>query len=104
MDSPPTPAPLTLHLYCRIDVLVADPRALVDRAVAELRQASVDWSEEDDDLESASAELRGDVALSLGAVADISRVIEGVPGVEFRGGWCGAEPGPPRETFAPGGR
>ncbi|TDC79253.1 hypothetical protein E1193_19300 [Micromonospora sp. KC606] len=98
----PTSAPFALHLYCRVDVLVVAPEALTDRAVAELRAADIDWSAEDDDLESASAELRGDVAVSLGAVADISRVPEGVPGAEFRGGLCWAEPGPPRETLTPG--
>ncbi|MDX5460174.1 MULTISPECIES: hypothetical protein [Micromonospora] len=94
-------APLALHLYCRVDVLVTNAEALTDRAVAELRDADVDWSTEDDDLESAVGELRGSVADSLGAMVDISRLIEGVPGVEFRGGWCRAEPGPPREIPAP---
>ncbi|MEV6811531.1 hypothetical protein [Micromonospora sp. NPDC051296] len=103
MDHPPPPAPLTLHLYCRVDVVVTDPQALVDRAVAELRDADLDWSEEDDDLDSATAELRGSIAASLGAVADISRVAEGVPGVEFRGGRSWVEPGPPREITPPVG-
>ncbi|MEU5786136.1 hypothetical protein ABZ754_00215 [Micromonospora purpureochromogenes] len=101
MENPPVSAPLTLHLYCRVDVLITDTQALTDRAVAELRDADIDWSKEDDDLESATAELRGSVAVSLGAVADISRMIEGAPGVEFRGGLCWAEPGPPREMFTP---
>ncbi len=91
MDSSPTPEPLTVHLYCRIDVVVTDPQALTDRAVAELRAADIDWSTEEDDLESAAAELAGSVPLSLSAVADISRVIEAVPGVEFRGGACRPE-------------
>ena len=104
MENPHTSAPLTLHLYCRVDVLVTDAEALADRAVAQLRDADVDWSTEDDDLESAAGELRGSITESLGAVADISRLIAGVPGVEFRGGWCQAEPGPPREIPAPGTR
>ncbi|MFF0656591.1 hypothetical protein [Micromonospora tulbaghiae] len=105
MENVHASAPLALHLYCRVDVLVTDAGALTDHAVAELRDADVDWSAEDDDLESAAGELRGSIADSLGAVADISRLIEGVPGVEFRGGWCRAEPGPPpREIPAPGSR
>lgn len=101
MENPPASAPFTLHLYCRVDVLVTDTETLTNRAVAEMRDAEIDWSKEDDDLESATAELRRDVALSLGAVTDISRMIEDVPGVEFRGGLCWAEPGPPREMFSP---
>lgn len=93
--------PLTLHVYCRIDVVVTDPQALIERAVAELRAADIDWSTEEDDLESASAELRADLPLSLAAVADISRVVDGVPGMAFRGGRCWAEAGPPREPFHP---
>ena len=54
MENPHTSAPLTLHLYCRVDVLVTDAEALADRAVAQLRDADVDWSTEDDDLESAA--------------------------------------------------
>ncbi|MET9299459.1 hypothetical protein ABZX66_09055 [Micromonospora aurantiaca] len=104
MENPHASVPLALHLYCRVDVLVTDAEALADHAVAELREAEIDWSAEDDDLESAVGELRGSIADSLGAVADISRLIEGVPGVEFRGGWCRAEPGPPREIPVPGSR
>ncbi|WP_036346144.1 hypothetical protein [Micromonospora sp. CNB394] len=104
MENAHVAAPLALHLYCRVDVLVTDAEALADHAVDELRDADVDWSAEDDDFESAAGELRGSIADSLGAVADISRLIENVPGVEFRGGWCRAEPGPPREIPAPGGR
>ncbi|MGK5440522.1 hypothetical protein ACSNN7_01640 [Micromonospora sp. URMC 105] len=104
MENPPVSAPLTLHLYCRIDVVITDAHALTDGAVAELHAADVDWSKEDDDLQAATAELRGSVAFSLGAVADVGRLVDGVPGVEFRGGVCWAEPGPPRETFAPAGQ
>ncbi|MCO1596365.1 hypothetical protein M8C17_14485 [Micromonospora sp. RHAY321] len=91
--------PVTLHLYCRVDVVVTDPAAVADFAVAELRAADIDWSEEDDDLDSAAAELRGELTTSLASVVDISRVVEGVPGVEFRGGRCWAEPGPRRDVF-----
>ncbi|WP_176921730.1 hypothetical protein [Micromonospora sp. WMMB235] len=104
MENPHASTPFALHLYCRVDVLVTDAEALTDRAVAQLRDADVEWRTEDDDLESAVGELRGSVADSLGAVVDIGRLIEGIPGVEFRGGWCRAEPGPPREMPAPGSR
>ena len=101
VENPHASTPLPLHLYCRLDVLVTDLEALTDRAVAELRDADVDWLTEDDDLDSAVAELHGSITASLGAVVDISRLIDGVPGVEFRGGWCRAEPGSPRDIAAP---
>ncbi|MFC4019591.1 hypothetical protein ACFOW4_16835 [Micromonospora sp. GCM10011542] len=91
--------PVTLQVYCRVEVLVTDPRAVTERAVAELRAADVDWSTEEDDLDTASAELRADLATSLAGVVDISRLVEGVSGVEFRGGHCWTEPGAPRDGF-----
>ncbi|MEU5938963.1 hypothetical protein ABZ807_07190 [Micromonospora sp. NPDC047548] len=79
-------APRALQLYCRVEVAVTDPAALTAHAVAQLRAADIDWSREEDDLDSAAAELRADLTGALGSVADISRIIDGVPGVEFRGG------------------
>ncbi|GAB3157441.1 hypothetical protein GCM10027290_58370 [Micromonospora sonneratiae] len=95
-----------MHLYCRVDVMITDAGAVADHAIAELREADIDWATEEDDLESAIVELREDGAAALAAVADISRILEGVPGVEFRGGRCWAETRPPAEGTGPdqGGR
>ncbi|MEV5447784.1 hypothetical protein AB0N23_35520, partial [Streptomyces sp. NPDC052644] len=59
------PGSRRLQLYCRIDVTVTDPAALTDHAVAELHAADIDWAQEEDDLVSASAELRGDLTRAL---------------------------------------
>ncbi|PWR09544.1 hypothetical protein DKT68_12150 [Micromonospora acroterricola] len=88
-----------MHVYCRVDLVVTDPAAVTAHALAELRSANIDWSTEEDDVDTAAAELRGDLARSLASVVDIRRVGDGVPGVEFRGGLCWAEPGPPRDGF-----
>ncbi|MEU7935454.1 hypothetical protein [Micromonospora echinofusca] len=93
-----TPEPLTLNVYCRLTVAVTDPQALTDYAVADLRAADIDWPAEEDDLEAAAADLRNDIVVSLASVVDISRMVEGLPGVAARGGLCWAEPGPPREA------
>ncbi|MFI9640348.1 hypothetical protein ACIG87_09790 [Micromonospora sp. NPDC051925] len=90
-----------LQLYCRVEIAVTDPAALTDHAVAELRAADIDWAQEQDDLPSAIAELRSDLADALGSVVDLGRVVDGLPGVEFRGGLCWAETGPRREPFGP---
>ncbi|WP_328651621.1 hypothetical protein OG598_27010 [Micromonospora sp. NBC_00330] len=93
------PEPVILHLYCRVDVLVTDPAAVTGHAVADLRSAGIDWSTEEDDLDTAAEELRGEVTASLASLADISRLVDDIPGVEFRGGRCWAESGPVREAF-----
>lgn len=94
MDEPP--APVVLHLYCRVTVAVADPAAVIGRAVSDLRTAQIDWSTEEDDLDTAVEELGADLTASLASVADISRIVDDIPGVEFRGGHCWAESGPAR--------
>ncbi|WP_435206160.1 hypothetical protein [Micromonospora sp. bgisy143] len=94
-------APVTVQLYCRVEVVVTDPAAVTGRAIADLRAADIDWSAEDDDLETAVEDLRSDLVTSLAAVVDIGRLGDGVPGVEFRGGLCWAEQGPARDPFRP---
>ncbi|MFY1625885.1 hypothetical protein ACN268_22220 [Micromonospora sp. WMMD735] len=89
------PGSRRLRLYCRIDVTVTDPAALTGHAVAELCAADIDWTQEEDDLPSASAELRADLTRALASVADVTRIVDGVPGIEVRGGVCWAETGPP---------
>ncbi|MDG4835912.1 hypothetical protein O7631_05225 [Micromonospora sp. WMMD967] len=91
--------PVTVHLYCRVEVLVTDPAAVTGQAVADLRAADLDWCAEEDDLETAVEDLRSDVVAALAGVVDISRLSDGVPGVEFRGGRCWAEQGPARDPF-----
>ncbi|MET7668659.1 hypothetical protein [Micromonospora luteifusca] len=92
-------APVTMHIYCRVEVLVTDPAAVTGHAVADLRAADIDWSTEEDDLETAVEELRSDLAASLADMVDISQLADDVPGVEFRGGLCWAEQGPARDPF-----
>ncbi|MFF0231642.1 hypothetical protein [Micromonospora sp. NPDC005254] len=92
------PTPVTMHLYCRVEVIVTDPATVTARAVADL--ADIDWSTEEDDLETAAEELRTDLPDSLASVVDIGRLVEHIPGVEFRGGLCWAEQGPARDPCA----
>lgn len=92
-------APVIVQLYCRVEVVVTDPAAVTGRAIADLRTADIDWSAQEDDLETAVEELGSDLVTSLAAVVDISQLGNGVPGVEFRGGLCWAEQGPAREPF-----
>lgn len=93
-----------MHIYCRVEVIVTDPAAVIDHAVADLRAAEIDWSTEEDDLDAAVEELRSDLANSLAGVADIGLLGNGIPGVEFRGGLCWAEQGPARDPFRGEGR
>ncbi|MFB9544784.1 hypothetical protein [Micromonospora sagamiensis] len=89
--------PRTVRIHCRIDVVVTDPQAVTDLAVAELRAADIDWSAEEDDPDTAARELRADLPLALAGLLDLPRLVEDLPGVEFRSGRCRAEP-------VPGGR
>ncbi|MEU8286138.1 hypothetical protein AB0C01_17575 [Micromonospora sp. NPDC048905] len=82
-------------------VLVTDPAAVTGHAVADRRAADIDWSTEEGDLETAVEELRSDLATSVSSIVDISHLVDGIPGVEFRGGLCWAEQGPSRDPFRP---
>ncbi|MCG5437737.1 hypothetical protein [Micromonospora foliorum] len=90
---------ITMHIYCRVDVIVTDPSAVTGHAVADLRAAHIDWSTEEDDVDTAAEELGADLTASLASLADISRLVDDIPGVEFRGGHCWAERGPARDPF-----
>ena len=68
MTTEGAPGSRRLQLDRRIDIAVTDPAALTDHAVAELRAADIDWAQEEDDLPSADAELRGDLTLALASV------------------------------------
>ena len=91
-----------LQVYCRIEVVVDDPRAVAERAVHDLRDADIDWSVEQDTLEEAIAEIRGDLSQALASLVDPDRMVEGVPGVQVRSGRLWAELGAPDERFNPG--
>ena len=91
-----------MQVYCRIEVVVDDPMAVAKRAVQELRDADIDWSVEQDTLAEAIAEIRGDLSQALASLVEPDRMLEGVPGVQVRGGRSWAEPGAPDERFNPG--
>jgi len=85
--------PITVQVHCRLTVTVHDPGAVTDLAVRQLRDADIDWSAEEDDLESAAEELRGDLLNSLAGLADPDHLFAGIPGVTVDGGHIWAEPG-----------
>jgi hypothetical protein len=91
--------PIIVQVYCRLEVKVTDPDAVINRAAQELREADIDWAEEGDDVDSAVAALRASLPNSLVAILDEAQIFEGVPGVVFRGGHTWAEIGTPRESF-----
>jgi hypothetical protein len=91
-----------MQVYCRIEVVVDDPAAVVERAVQDLRAADIDWSGEQDTLEEAIAGIRGDLSQALANLMEPDVMMEGVPGVRFRGGRLWAEPGAPDERCNPG--
>ena len=81
----------TVQLHCRLTVTVADPQAVTALAVRRLREADIDWSAEDDDLETAAAELGGDLLNALAGLVDPERMLADIPGVELRGAHVRAE-------------
>ena len=91
-----------VQLYCRFEIKVDDPEAVFEAAERELRSADVDWPGEQETLDEAVAELRGDLAQSVAGLVDPDRVLAGVPGLEVRRGRWWAEVGPPSERFQPG--
>ena len=94
--------PVTVQVYCRLEVVVHDPEAVTSLAAQQLREADVEWSDENDELEPAAGELTADLRQSLAGVADPHRMFDGVPGVEFRGGRIWAEIGEAHRRFQPG--
>jgi hypothetical protein len=83
--------PITVQVHCRITVTVEDPQAVTDLAVDQLRAANIDWSEEEDDLATAVAELRADLVRSVAALAEPERMLAGTPGLTVEGGHAWAE-------------
>jgi hypothetical protein len=94
--------PIKVQLYCRLEVVVYDPEAVTNLAAQQLREAKIDWSEEEDDVETAVGELKADVVQSLAGVADPHRMLNGVSGVESRDGRMWAELGDAHQRFQPG--
>jgi len=88
-----------MQIYCRLEVVVHDPEAVIGAAVQQLRDAEIDWSAEDDDLETAVDELRADLLDSLASIVAPDRMLADVPGVNPRGGRVWAELGPPADRF-----
>ncbi|BAL88630.1 hypothetical protein AMIS_34100 [Actinoplanes missouriensis 431] len=87
-----TPRPLTVHLHCRLTVTVDDPDAVTGLAVQRLREAAVDWEDEDDDLATATVELRADLLRSIAGLADPEGLLRDVPGAQVTGAHVWAEP------------
>ena len=96
--------PTTVQIYCRLTVAVHDPESVTDLALQHLQNADIDWSVEEDDLETASAELKGDLLNSLASLAEPDRMLDGIPGVDARGGRIWVEQGAPHPRFQPGFR
>ncbi len=93
--------PLTVQVYCRLTVTVEDPRAVTELAARHLRDADIDWSKEDDDLATATAELEGDLLRCIAAVAAPHRMLDGIPGLDSGGGQVWAAHGTPDPGFVP---
>ncbi|MFI7546518.1 hypothetical protein [Actinoplanes sp. NPDC049599] len=96
--------PLTVQIYCRLTVTVHRPEAVTDLAVRQLRDADIDWSAEEDDLETAAGELRADLLNSLAGLVEPDRLLDGIPGVTAEDARVWAEPGDPHPRFQPGFR
>jgi hypothetical protein len=94
--------PITVQVYCRLTVTVHDPAAVTGLAVRQLRDADIDWSAEEDDLEAAAVELGADLLTSLAGLVEPHRMLDGVPGIDTRGGRVWAERGVPDPRFQPG--
>ncbi|RIV40004.1 hypothetical protein [Micromonospora radicis] len=86
-----TPQSATVQVHCRLTVRVDDPAAITELAVQHLRAVSIDWDDEEDDLESAAAELGDDLLRSIASLADPDRLLANVPGVEVTGAHVWAE-------------
>jgi hypothetical protein len=94
--------PITMQVYCRLEVVVHDPEAVTSLAARELREADIDWAEEEDDVESAVEELKANLRESLASLANPHRMLDGTTGVEVRSGWVWAEQGKAHPRFRPG--
>ena len=91
--------PIVVQLYCRLEVAIDDPGAILDLATHRLREADIDWSSEEDTLDEAVDEMRRDLAESLASLINPDGLLAGVPGVAMRRGRYWAEIAPSAERF-----
>lgn len=94
--------PVVMQVYCRVEVVIDDPDAVVAVAVQRLRDPDIDWSGEPDTVEEAAAELGADLPQSLASLVDPDGLLADVPGVRIRRGRWWAEPGEASPRFQPG--
>ena len=95
-------SPIVVQVYCRVEVRIDDPEAVLAAAEADLRNADIDWSREEDTVEDAVAELRGDLAMSLASLVQPYAMLTEVPGIALEAGALWAEVGPPSQRFRRG--
>ena len=84
--------PVSVQVHCRLTVTVEDAEAVAALAVQRLGEADIDWAEEDDDLATASEQLRDNLLACVAGSADPARMFDEVPGVSVEGGHVWAEP------------
>ena len=94
--------PLIMQIYCRLEVAVTDPEAVAKLAGQQLRDAEIDWSRREEDLEEAVHQLEHDLTQALACVIEHDRMVEHLPGVEPRGGLAFTTFGKPDDRFRPG--
>jgi hypothetical protein len=94
--------PLIMQIYCRLEVAVTDPDAIAKLAGQQLREADIDWSRREEDLEEAVHQLESDLTQALACVIEHDRMVEHLPGVEARGGLAFTSFGKPDDRFRPG--
>src|SRR5258705_11089355 len=93
--------PLIMQIYCRLEVAVTDPETVAKLAGQQLREADIDWSRREEDLEEAVHQLESDLTQALACVIEHDRMIEHLPGIEPRGGVAFTTFGKPHARFGP---
>jgi hypothetical protein len=94
--------PIVMQIYCRLEVTVTDPDTVAKLAGQQLRDADIDWSRREEDLEEAVHQLESDLSQALACVIEHDRMVEHLPGVETRGGLVFTAFGKPDDRFRPG--
>ncbi|MEV0135100.1 hypothetical protein AB0H83_42440 [Dactylosporangium sp. NPDC050688] len=94
--------PLIMQIYCRLEVAVNDPSVIAKLAGQQLRDADINWSRKEEDLEEAVHQLESDLQEALACVVEQHRMTEHLPGVEPRGGLVFTTFGKPDDRFRPG--
>ncbi|MGW4946247.1 hypothetical protein ACWEOZ_32215 [Actinoplanes sp. NPDC004185] len=84
--------PVSVQVHCRLTVTIEDAEVVAALAVRRLGEADIDWAEEEDDLATASEQLRDDLLACVASLADPARMFDEVPGVSVQGGHVWAEP------------